>query len=113
MQFWCRTLNPVNGESFDQRVSNEPSVEEQHPFAVNEDLLKLDDLISPYPALPEQPVVDDLPFDDVDEFCAFDFCNDPTTLNETNPVISQHIQHPFYGMENSDFHSYFNTNINS
>ncbi|PWA66383.1 No apical meristem (NAM) protein [Artemisia annua] len=112
-------INPVIGEGFDQRVANEPSVEEQHHFAVNEDFIELDDLISPQPALPnsEQPVVDDLPFDDVDEFCAFDFCNDSTTLNKTNPVISQHIQHPFYatnleyGMENSDYRSYFNTNI--
>ncbi|GJS51360.1 NAC domain-containing protein 17-like protein [Tanacetum coccineum] len=108
-------INPVNDASFDQRVANEPSVEEQHHFAVQEDFLELDDLISPQPALPnsEQPVVDDLPLDNVDEFCAFDFCNDSTM----NPVISQHIQHPFYatnpehGMENSDFRSYFNTDI--
>nr|GFD58461.1 NAC domain-containing protein 17 [Tanacetum cinerariifolium] len=83
-------------------VANEPSVEEQHRFAVDEDFLELDDLANPEPALPnsEQPVVDDLPFDEVDEFFAFDFCNDSTTLNEMNPVISQHIQHlPYANLE--------------
>ncbi|GKA83515.1 no apical meristem protein [Tanacetum coccineum] len=96
-------------------IANEPSVEEPHHFAVEEDFLELDDLIIPQSALSnsEQPVVDDLPFDDVDEFCAFDFCNDSTM----NPVISQHIQHPSYatnleyGIENFDFRSYFNTDI--
>ena len=84
MRFRCRTLNPVNGESFDQRVSNEPSVEEQHPFAVNEDFLKLDDLISPQPALPEQPVVDNLPFDDVDGFAHLIFVM--TQLHSTKQI---------------------------
>lgn len=92
------------------------SVEELQPLVVNDDFLEMDDLITPQPAFQnsEPLLLDNLEFGDFDGFCEFDFYNDSTGIDETNPFETQQIQQQCYtsnldyGMENSGLHSYSN-----